>query len=98
MCTTYYWTLAAHLICKKLNAAQYNQQIARYRESLDILNQRISEAGTKSAQLRGAAGRTGGADAAALRASAGEIDAMFDDFYHLKHVDALFERVFGPEL
>jgi adenylosuccinate lyase len=30
--------------------------------------------------------------------SAGEIDAMFDDFYHLKHVDALFERVFGPEL
>jgi adenylosuccinate lyase len=30
--------------------------------------------------------------------SAGEIDAMFDDFYHLKHVDAIFERVFGPEL
>ncbi len=29
--------------------------------------------------------------------SAGEIDAMFDDFYHLKHVDALFERVFGAE-
>jgi adenylosuccinate lyase len=27
-----------------------------------------------------------------------DIDAMFDDFYHLKHVDALFERVFGPEL
>ncbi|WP_055049333.1 adenylosuccinate lyase [Devosia sp. A16] len=27
-----------------------------------------------------------------------EIDAMFDDFYHLKHVDALFERVFGPEV
>ncbi|MEO6396669.1 MAG: adenylosuccinate lyase [Devosia sp.] len=26
----------------------------------------------------------------------GEIDAMFDDFYHLKHVDAIFERVFGP--
>jgi adenylosuccinate lyase len=26
-----------------------------------------------------------------------EIDAMFDDFYHLKHVDAIFERVFGPE-
>ncbi len=26
-----------------------------------------------------------------------EIDAMFDDFYHLKHVDTLFERVFGPE-
>jgi adenylosuccinate lyase len=25
----------------------------------------------------------------------GEIDAMFDDFYHLKHVDAIFERVFG---
>jgi adenylosuccinate lyase len=26
-----------------------------------------------------------------------EIDAMFDDFYHLKHVDAIFERVFGPD-
>jgi adenylosuccinate lyase len=24
-----------------------------------------------------------------------EIDAMFDDFYHLKHVDHIFERVFG---
>jgi adenylosuccinate lyase len=32
----------------------------------------------------------------ASRLSAAEIDAMFDDFYHLKHVDALFERVFGP--
>ena len=32
------------------------------------------------------------------RLSACEIDAMFDDFYHLKHVDAIFERVFGPEL
>jgi adenylosuccinate lyase len=29
--------------------------------------------------------------------SASDIDAMFDDFYHLKHVDAIFERVFGPE-
>jgi adenylosuccinate lyase len=28
--------------------------------------------------------------------SASDIDAMFDDFYHLKHVDAIFERVFGP--
>ena len=28
--------------------------------------------------------------------SAAEIDAMFDDFYHLKHVDTIFERVFGP--
>ena len=27
----------------------------------------------------------------------GEIDGMFDDFYHLKHVDMIFERVFGPE-
>jgi adenylosuccinate lyase len=27
--------------------------------------------------------------------SAPDIDAMFDDFYHLKHVDAIFERVFG---
>ena len=26
-----------------------------------------------------------------------EIDAMFDDFYHLKHVDAIFERVFGKD-
>ncbi|HTJ56152.1 MAG TPA: adenylosuccinate lyase [Devosiaceae bacterium] len=25
-----------------------------------------------------------------------EIDAMFDNFYHLKHVDTIFERVFGP--
>ena len=30
------------------------------------------------------------------RLSASDIDAMFDDFYHLKHVDAIFERVFGP--
>ncbi|MEO8882122.1 MAG: adenylosuccinate lyase [Devosia sp.] len=29
--------------------------------------------------------------------SAAEIDAMFDDFYHLKHVDAIFERVFGAD-
>jgi len=29
--------------------------------------------------------------------SAADIDAMFDDFYHLKHVDAIFERVFGPD-
>jgi len=29
--------------------------------------------------------------------SAGEIDAMFDDFYHLKHVDTIFERVFGQK-
>jgi adenylosuccinate lyase len=32
------------------------------------------------------------------RLKSGEIDGMFDDFYHLKHVDALFERVFGPDL
>ena len=30
--------------------------------------------------------------------SGSEIDAMFDDFYHLKHVDAIFERVFGPNV
>jgi adenylosuccinate lyase len=29
--------------------------------------------------------------------SPGEIDAMFDDFYHLKHVDHIFERVFGAD-
>jgi adenylosuccinate lyase len=29
--------------------------------------------------------------------SAAEIEAMFDDFYHLKHVDAIFERVFGAD-
>ncbi|MGB3024541.1 adenylosuccinate lyase [Paradevosia shaoguanensis] len=29
--------------------------------------------------------------------SADEIDAMFDDFYHLKHVDTIFERVFGEK-
>jgi adenylosuccinate lyase len=34
----------------------------------------------------------------AARLTPADIDAMFDDFYHLKHVDALFERVFGPEL
>ena len=34
----------------------------------------------------------------AAKLSASDIDAMFDDFYHLKHVDAIFERVFGPEL
>jgi adenylosuccinate lyase len=28
---------------------------------------------------------------------ASEIDAMFDDFYHLKHVDHIFERVFGAD-
>jgi adenylosuccinate lyase len=33
----------------------------------------------------------------ASRLDASEIDAMFDDFYHLKHVDAIFERVFGSE-
>jgi adenylosuccinate lyase len=31
------------------------------------------------------------------RLSPGDIDAMFDDFYHLKHVDSIFERVFGPD-
>ena len=29
--------------------------------------------------------------------SPGDIDAMFDDFYHLKHVDSIFERVFGAD-
>ncbi|GGF17205.1 adenylosuccinate lyase [Youhaiella tibetensis] len=29
--------------------------------------------------------------------SAADIDAMFDDFYHLKHVDTIFERVFGAK-
>jgi adenylosuccinate lyase len=32
------------------------------------------------------------------RLSPSDIDAMFDEFYHLKHVDAIFERVFGPDL
>ena len=31
------------------------------------------------------------------RLSPSDIDAMFYDFYHLKHVDMIFERVFGPE-
>jgi adenylosuccinate lyase len=31
----------------------------------------------------------------AARLSAGELDAMFDDAYHLRHVDAIFARVFG---
>ncbi|MEO6012455.1 MAG: adenylosuccinate lyase [Devosia sp.] len=34
----------------------------------------------------------------AQKLSQSAIDAMFDDFYHLKHVDAIFERVFGPDL
>src|SRR5690606_12314939 len=29
------------------------------------------------------------------RLSEAELDAMFDDAYHLKHVDTIFERVFG---
>jgi len=33
----------------------------------------------------------------AARLKPPDIDAMFDDFYHLKHVDAIFERVFGPD-
>lgn len=33
----------------------------------------------------------------AQKLTSAQIDAMFDDFYHLKHVDAIFERVFGPE-
>ena len=33
----------------------------------------------------------------AARLKPTDIDAMFDDFYHLKHVDAIFERVFGPD-
>jgi adenylosuccinate lyase len=33
-----------------------------------------------------------------MKIKAADIDAMFDDFYHLKHVDAIFERVFGPEV
>jgi adenylosuccinate lyase len=33
----------------------------------------------------------------AARLTAADIDAMFDDFYHLKHVDAIFERVFGKD-
>src|SRR6185369_2473804 len=32
-----------------------------------------------------------------MKIKAADIDAMFDDFYHLKHVDAIFERVFGPD-
>jgi adenylosuccinate lyase len=27
--------------------------------------------------------------------TAGELEAMFDDAYHLKHVDTIFARVFG---
>ena len=36
--------------------------------------------------------------AVSAKLKAAEIDGMFDDFYHLKHVDMIFERVFGPEL
>ena len=31
----------------------------------------------------------------AAKLSAAELEAMFDDFYHFKHVDTIFARVFG---
>lgn len=60
---------------RQISAAQYSEQISRYRGSLDLLNQRISEASTKSAQMRSDARRAGGSNGAALLASANEIDS-----------------------
>ncbi|WP_374625662.1 adenylosuccinate lyase [Devosia sp.] len=59
------------------------------RNAMQVWQARGDRAGMFAALLK--------ADAeVSTRLSAEEIDAMFDDFYHLKHVDAIFERVFGP--
>ena len=60
------------------------------RDAMKVWESRGDRAGQFATNLK--------ADAdVSARLSASEIDAMFDDFYHLKHVDALFERVFGPD-
>ena len=60
------------------------------RNAMKVWEARGDRAGMFAANLKAdpeVAGKLGASD----------IDAMFDDFYHLKHVDAIFERVFGPE-
>ena len=59
------------------------------RNAMRVWESRGDRAGQFAANLK--------ADAdVSARLTAEEIDAMFDDFYHLKHVDTIFERVFGP--
>ena len=60
------------------------------RNAMQVWQHRGDRAGMFAALLKADPDVTRHLDAAA-------IDGMFDDFYHLKHVDALFERVFGPE-
>jgi adenylosuccinate lyase len=60
------------------------------RNAMQVWQHRGDRAGMFAALLKADPEVTAHLDAAA-------IDGMFDDFYHLKHVDALFERVFGPE-
>jgi adenylosuccinate lyase len=60
------------------------------RNAMEVWEMRGDRAGAFAAKLK--------ADPQiSARLSAADIGAMFDDFYHLKHVDALFERVFGPD-
>jgi adenylosuccinate lyase len=60
------------------------------RNAMQVWQHRGDRAGMFAALLKADPEVTAHLDATA-------IDGMFDDFYHLKHVDALFERVFGPE-
>jgi adenylosuccinate lyase len=61
------------------------------RNAMKVWESRGDRTGQFAANLKGDPEVSG-------KLSAAEIDAMFDDFYHLKHVDAIFERVFGPAL
>jgi adenylosuccinate lyase len=61
------------------------------RNAMKVWESRGDRAGQFAANLKGD-------PEVSSKLSAAEIDAMFDDFYHLKHVDAIFERVFGPAL
>ena len=61
------------------------------RNAMKVWEMRSDRAGQFASLLKGDA-------EVSQKLSPSDIDAMFDDFYHLKHVDAIFERVFGPEL
>jgi adenylosuccinate lyase len=58
------------------------------RNAMRVWESRGDRAGQFAANLKADAEVTG-------KLTAAEIDAMFDDAYHLKHVDAIFQRVFG---
>ncbi len=60
------------------------------RNAMQVWQHRGDRAGMFATLLKGDPEVTAHLDSVA-------IDGMFDDFYHLKHVDHLFERVFGPE-